>query len=398
MLNERLEFVAERGTEIFAGVPAAPAVFLLRGEDAHAEPYVSKTANLRRRLQRLLGPVQERTRKLNLRDRVRAIEYTATSSDFESGVTLYKVLRETFPKTYPHRLRLRFAPLVKLHLENEYPRGSITTRVGRLNGRALYYGPFQSRSSAEKFMNDSLDFFKMRRCVDDLHPDPKFPGCIYSEMKMCLAPCFKGCTDEEYSAEVNRVQAYFDSGGESLAREFSAQREAASANLAFEDAAAIHVRLEKLKPVLTQFPEIVRRLDRLSGLIVQPCSQPDSVTFFRVESGALSGPVVFTIQHAEHAKSQSMESRVQAVLDSMAPSNVRTALETMEHLALLRRWYYRGSRVGEIFLADDKNILPMRRIVRGIGRVLRGERGGDDSSGPIQRGDDSHRGLQPSKE
>jgi excinuclease ABC subunit C len=46
-------------------------------------------------------------------------------------------------------------------------------------------------------MNDSLDFFKMRRCVDDLHPDPAFPGCIYSEMKMCLAPCFKGCSDEE---------------------------------------------------------------------------------------------------------------------------------------------------------------------------------------------------------
>ena len=64
---------------------------------------------------------------------------------------------------------------------------------------ALYYGPFVSRIAAEKFMNDSLDFFKMRRCVDDLHPDPKFPGCIYSEMKMCLAPCFKGCTDEEYA-------------------------------------------------------------------------------------------------------------------------------------------------------------------------------------------------------
>ena len=122
----------------------------------------------------------------------------------------------------------------------------------------LFYGPFQSRAAAEKFMNDSLDFFKMRRCVDDLQPDPKFPGCIYSEMKMCLAPCFKGCTDQEYSAEVNRVQAYFDSGGESLVREFSAQRDAASANLAFEEAAAIHVRLEKLKPVLSQFPEIVQ--------------------------------------------------------------------------------------------------------------------------------------------
>jgi len=231
---------------------------LLRGDDAQAEPYVSKTANLRRRLQRLLGPVEERTKKLNLRESVRWIEYVPTGSDFESGVVLYKVLRSTFPKTYANRLRFRFAPLVKLNLENQYPRASITTRLGRLNGRNLYYGPFPSRTAAEKFMNDSLDFFKMRRCVDDLHPDPSFPGCIYSEMKMCLAPCFKGCTDEEYYAEVNRVQAYFDSGGDSLAREFSAQRDAASANLAFEDASAIHVRLEKLKPTVNQLSEIVR--------------------------------------------------------------------------------------------------------------------------------------------
>ncbi len=373
MLTERLEFAPERDAEIFSAVPSAPAVFLLRGDDPHAEPYVSKTANLRRRLQRLLGPVEERTKKLNLRDRVRSIEYASTGSDFESGFMLYRVLRETFPKTYAHRMRFRFAPLVKLHLENQYPRASITTRLGRLNARALYYGPFQSRTAAEQFVNDSLDFFKMRRCVDDLHPDPAFPGCIYSEMKMCLAPCFKGCTDAEYSTEVSRVQAYFDSGGESLAREFSSQRDAASANLAFEDAAAIHVRLEKLKPVVSQVPEIVRRLDRFSALMVQPCQQPDAVTFFRVESGAISGPAVFSIQPAEHTKSQSMESRVLALLESFAPAKARPALETMEHLALLKRWYYRGSRIGELFLADDKNIFPMRRIVRGIGRVLRGE-------------------------
>jgi excinuclease ABC subunit C len=378
VLTEHLEFAPERDVEIFSSVPAAPAVFLLRGGDAQAEPYVSKTANLRRRLQRLLGPVEERTKKLNLRGRVRGIEFTPTGSDFESSFLLYKALRANFPKTYANRMRFRFAPLVKLHLENQFPRASITTRLGRLNDRALYYGPFQSRAAAEKFMNDSLDFFKMRRCVDDLHPDPKFPGCIYSEMKMCLAPCFKGCTDEEYFAEVNRVQAYFDSGGESLTREFSAQRDAASASLAFEDAAAIHVRLEKLKPVLSQFPEIVRRLDRLSALIIQPCQQQDSVTFFRVGSGVVSGPAVFSIQPAEHAKSQSMESRVLAALDSFPPSTARPALETMEHLALVKRWYYRGSRIGEVFLADDKNIFPMRRIVRGIGRVLRGERPDED--------------------
>jgi excinuclease UvrABC nuclease subunit len=222
-------------------------------------------------------------------------------------------------------------------------------------------------------MNDSLDFFKMRRCVDDLHPDPAFPGCIYSEMKMCLAPCFKGCSDQEYSREVGRARAYFDSGGESLVRELSLERDAASAKLAFEDAAAIHLRLEKLKPAMSQFPEIVRRLDRLCGLIIQPCHLANSVTFFRVDRGAICGPTIFGIQTGEHTKSQSMESRVQAVLGSFAPAEVQPALETMEHLALLKRWYYRSRRVGEIFLADDKGGFPMRRIVRGIGRVLRGE-------------------------
>jgi len=392
VLTECLEFAPERDAEVFASVPAAPAVFLLRGQDAQAEPYVSKTANLRRRLQRLLGPIEERpiterSRKLNLRDRVRWIEYTPTGSDFESGFVLYTVLRAAFPKTYSRRMRFRFAPLVKLHLENQYPRASITTRLGRLNGRALYYGPFHSRNMAEKFMNDSLDFFKMRRCVDELHPDPAFPGCIYSEMKMCLAPCFKGCSDEEYVSEVNRVQSFFDSGGNSLARELSVQRDAASAGLAFEDAAAIHIRLEKLNPLLSQLPEIVRRIDLFSALMIQPCRQQDSVALFRVERGTFSGPALFCIQPVEHAKSQSLESRVQSVLDTLPARKARPAIEVMEHLALLRRWFYRGSRVGEIFLADDKSILPMRKIVRGIGRVVRGESPGDNFTTETQ----SHR-------
>jgi len=380
VLSNSLEFIPVRDTEIFASIPAAPAVFSLRGGDLQSEPYVSKTANLRRRLQRLLGTPAEHSKRLSLRDRVRWIEYTPTGSDFESGFLLYQLLRTTFPKTYSNRLRFRFAPLVKLHLDNEFPRASVTTRLGRLGGGNVYYGPFASRSAAEKFASDSLDFFKMRRCVDDLHPDPQFPGCIYSEMKMCLAPCFKGCSDEEYRAEVSRVQAYLDTKGESLVREIAAQRDADSANLDFENAAALHGRLEKLKPVLNQRPEIVHRIDRLAGVMVQKSANPESVNLFRIEAGLISGPVTFAIQSSEHTKSQSMESRLQQSLDSFPGATSGAALETMEHLVLLKRWYYRSSRTGEIFFADDKGALPMRRVVRGIARVYRGEKSETDAS------------------
>lgn len=373
MLSERIEFRPERDSDIFSAVAAAPAVFLLRGEDANSEPYVSKTANLRRRLQRLLSVPEERTKRLNLRDRVRWIEYTLTGSDFESGFVLYQVLSVAFPKTYSNRLRLRFAPLVKLHLENEFPRASITTRLGRISGKNLYYGPFGSRMAAEKFMNDALDFFKMRRCVEDLHPDPKFPGCVYSEIKMCLAPCFRGCTDDEYRAEVVRVEDFLDSRGESLKRQMATERDEASAKMEFEAAAAIHARLDKLAPVLQQLPEFVRRIDQSHAVIVQKSRQAESVALFRVDGGALAGPLEFPISDAEHAKSQSMEARIQGALTAFPAFLPASAIERMEHLAILKRWCYRGTRAGEIFVADAKGGLPMRRLVRGISRVYKGE-------------------------
>jgi excinuclease ABC subunit C len=373
VLRERLEFQPEHDSEVFSAVPPAPAVFLLRWTDSASEPYVSKTANLRRRLQRLLSVPEERTRRLNLRDRVSSIEYTPTGSDFESGFLVYQVLRDVFPETYSNRLRFRFAPLVKLHLENEYPRASITTRLGRLSGKNVYYGPFLSRVAAEKFLNDALDFFKMRRCVDDLNPDPKFPGCVYSEMKMCLAPCFKGCTDDEYRAEVVRVEDFLDSRGESLKRQFSAERDEASTKLEFEAASALHAHLDKLAPVLQQMPEVVHRIDQMKALMVQRSSQPECVALFRMDAGAIAGPLEFPISSREHTKSQSMEARIQAALSALPASEPSGTIERMEHLAILKRWYYRGSRVGEIFFADANQELPMRRIVRGISRVYRGE-------------------------
>jgi excinuclease UvrABC nuclease subunit len=378
-----VEFSPEHDSELFDAAPAGAAVFVLRGE--RGEPYVGKTSNLRRRLLRLLGAPEGQSRKLNLRERVREVEWMATGSDFEAGLLLYKTLRREFPATYGDRLRLRLAPLVKLVLDNEYPRATVTTRIGGRKSGAQYFGPFVSRVAAEKFANDSLDFFKMRRCTDDLLPDPAFPGCIYSEMKMCLAPCFRGCTDEEYAVEVARVQEYFASGGQSLVREIEKLRDEASSALDFEGAAALHVRLEKVKTATAQLPEIVRRLEELNGVMIQPSVDSDSVGLFKIVAGRISDPVrldVASKSEAAHmqAKPQSMEARINEALAAVETPKLQSALEWMEHLALLKRWYYRTVKVGELFLTDTKGELPMRRVVRGVSRVFKGEKAAGDLS------------------
>jgi excinuclease ABC subunit C len=395
LLTHSIPFSTDHPPDFFAQFVAAPAVFALRGA-GESEPYVGKTASLRRRLQRLLAPPESQSKRLNLRERTATIEYSLTGSDFESVLLLYQALRQEFPDTYQKRLRLRPAPVVRLNLENEYPRAYVTTRIGKLNGRSLYYGPFRSRAVAEKFLNDSLDLFKMRRCTFDLNPDPGFPGCVYSEMKMCLAPCFKGCTDEAYVAEVARVQEYFDSGGQSLLRELEAERERLSAELDFEGAAAQHAKVAKIKAILSACDDICGRLDRLDAVIIQPSAEAMSVALFRFHGGHLAGPVQLAMEAGEEAQDateqtrqaqpeatpaavssathpQSMEARIRAALEPLVPGG-QSIQRFSEELAILKRWYYRSHKVGEVFFAGEHGDLPWRRIVRGVGRVWRGEK------------------------
>jgi hypothetical protein len=137
----------------------------------------------------------------------------------------------------------------------------------------------------------------------------------------------------------------------------------------------------------------VGRIDHLAGIMVQRSTSPQSVNFFRIEGGCIAGPLAFPIQSSEHAKSQSMESRVQEALAALAPADKKPALETMEHLALLKRWYYRGTRAGEIFFSDEKGQLPLRRLVRGIARVYRGEKAEEPAIGTTPPGPSSEREI-----
>lgn len=434
MLSHSIPFAPERDAEAFSLIPPAPGVFLLRGHEATAEPYVSKTANLRRRVQRLLAPPESQSKRLNLRERCATIQFTETGSDFENVLLLYRVVREVFPETYPQRLRLNLSPVIRINWENEYPRAYVTRKLTGLTGKrtegfspgtkSVYYGPFQSQALTEKFLNDALDLFKSRRCTFDLNPDPTFPGCVYSEMKMCLAPCFKGCTDEQYVDEVRRVQRFLDTCGESLIAEVEAERDQASAALEFEAAANLHARIEKVRGVVRGCDEIIRRLDQLDALILQPSTQSDSISLFRFANGQLLGPSTFRVQNIllsneksgdsslyaqpllaqpvpetpeVGAKPASLDARLAAAIDEgeLTPVLKVSATAFAEQLALLKRWHYRSARIGEVFLRDRDGTWPYRRMVRGVSRVMAGKiaESSDHAKDPLTtESTESHRG------
>ena len=354
-------------------LPSCSAVFALfpaPREGVPSAPYLGRTADLRRRLARLLSSRRPSSRMLNLRDLTARIEYEPVGSAFEGTWLLYLLNRHHFSRQYRDRLRLKPPALLKLKLKNRFPRCYPTRRMAK--DRSLYYGPFPSMAVAERFAGEFLDFFKIRRCVEELNPDPSHPGCIYSQLHMCLAPCFAGCTDSEYQGEVQRVVEFLDSQGKSLQRSLEAERAQASESLQFEQASKIHHRIEKLNEVLRQRSDLVRNLRDLHAVMVLPGAEAKSVAFFRIIAGEIRGPSALSLD--ENVPDPiPLDRQLHDMMESLGGEASRPApppLPPWEHLSLLARWYYSSFRQGELVMLTSNQTIPHSRLIRVCRKVL----------------------------
>jgi len=116
-------FEPERAQEILRAVPAVPGVFALCGAREGDEPYLTRTADMRRRMRRLLDPPEAQSKRLNLRERVARIEYCVTGSEFESSLVLYHAAVALFGYAQARRrLKLHTPYFVRMTVENAHPR------------------------------------------------------------------------------------------------------------------------------------------------------------------------------------------------------------------------------------------------------------------------------------
>jgi len=379
-LDREIKFDPVRAEEFFESLPARPAIVLIEPREAlpGARPVLLRTADLKRRMRLLLCEPDVTSKRLNLREYAVAIRFRLTGSRFEQALVHWQQARVLWPTNYRQRLRLYSPAFVKLNLANPYPRAYITRRLG---AAGLYLGPFSRRRAAESFLESWLDLFRIRRCQIKIRRDPKFPGCIYSEMKMCLAPCFGGCTPAEYADEVSRAAAFLRSGGASLTDALAEERESASAQLDFEHASALHKRLEKIQELRRALPELVRPIEQLHAVILVRASGENAVALFTVRGGTIADP--FFLQFGELAgQPRSAEQILRELLepattqaDEASPKRTASgsfAIQELEdHLALLARWFYGSPREGEIFFQETRPAgWPYRRILRACRRLL----------------------------
>ena len=249
------------------------------------------------------------------------------------------------------------------------PRASTSrTQVTQSLGRhGMWFGPFRTRATAERFESEVLDLFQMRRCQEDLQPSPEHPGCMYGEMGKCLRPCQEVVGEDEYRHESERVIQFMTTGGKSLADSVELARDRASADLDFESAARQHKRLEKIQEVRKLRDELAVDLERMNGVAVTKSVAEGTVDLRFVSRGFWQAVDRFTLM-PPGGKMISMDQRLRELVAGLPPvhSSVR---DRQDHLALLARWYYSSWRDGDWLFFEDGGEPPYRKLVRAISKA-----------------------------
>jgi hypothetical protein len=348
-----------------AAIPNHRGVYLLMPNKGI--PYLGSSFYINKRLSRLLLHRTDASNSLsNIRSGLSHLHYWLTGSRLETSLLLYWLALEHYPDTYRKRLKLK-DPWILTLIEDEFPRLVVRSRLGARS--IATFGPFSSRDAAERLLQGSLSLFQIRRCEEKLLPAEEHPGCIYGEMNLCARPCQLAVSSAEYAAEVSRLAEFLQFNGRHTLSVLASARDRASEETNFEEAARLHKELERVKAIAALRDELVTDIECLNGVALTCASESGRVALWPMLAGYWQPPVFLDFAEGGPARSLDHHVQEQIALRLAAP---RREGNRAEEISLLARWYYSSWRDGHWFGFRTLDDLNLRKLVREISRLVRG--------------------------
>jgi excinuclease ABC subunit C len=276
--------------EFLPTVPLQPGVYLMKSR-ADEVLYVGKARELRKRLSSYARIDQAQHGKTAmLLSQVRGIETIVTNTEKEALILESSLIKQHRPKYNVILRDDKSYPLLKVTVQEEWPRLVMTRR--RVKDGARYFGPFSSPSAMWETIRYLNSLFPLRRCKEK-SLKPKARPCLNHQMGRCLAPCADKVSREEYRELVQNVLLVLEGKNQELVKELSRKMTLAAAELRFEEAAALRDRINSLNKTLEKQQVVAAhgRDQDVLGFVRQDASVAVALLFIR--KGVILGQQAF---------------------------------------------------------------------------------------------------------
>jgi excinuclease ABC subunit C len=285
---------------IIDSIPQKPGVYLFR--DGSGRPlYIGKAKDLKKRLASYFGTGRDQTYKSWLiLKHAHSLDHIITATEKEAFILEGNLIKKHRPR---YNVKIKddsHYPLLKLDINNTYPRLSIVRRM-KSDG-ALYYGPFPSSSAVRSTLRLIGRLFPLRKCRTNEIPKRSRP-CLNFQLGRCLAPCCRDVSPEEYQEIVDQVKLFLEGRNRELISRLREMMQKASSELDFENAAKLRDQISAVKKTVERQTVVSAGMKDQDVIGLYLSGREAVVVILMVRGGYMVGTRNFTI-HCEWGDSQ----------------------------------------------------------------------------------------------
>ena len=231
-------------------LPAAPGVYLHKDQRGRVL-YVGKAKRLGARVRSYFQDPENRDPKTRaLVGKVADFDYIVTDTETDALVLESQLVKEYRP---PYNVRLKDDkqyPYLRVGLEEPYPRIAVVRRIA--SDGARYFGPYTNVYAMRETLKFVAGFFRVRTCSLDLPDAAVDRPCLDHQIGRCTAPCVDLVSRDDYAAQVGQLVAFLEGRDRTVVAELTVRMQELSAELRFEEAAALRDRIRRLETTVAE--------------------------------------------------------------------------------------------------------------------------------------------------